>query len=127
MRLISTNSHTKTEVKQREGRRRASTEQVEKLIEEINLRWTSLIRSNLSILDLLQDPKIPNGTSKPKLYVHTSGEIDQINILKLPSDINSFPNLEDHGTLYLPFPYVVPGGRFQEMYAWDSFLLRLVY
>ncbi|POW21543.1 hypothetical protein PSHT_02251 [Puccinia striiformis] len=143
MRLISTNSHTKTEVKQREGRRRASTEQVEKLIEEINLRWTSLIRSNLSILDLLQDPKIPNGTSKPKLYVHTSGndtvesirnqliqlnpsgEIDQINILKLPSDINSFPNLEDHGTLYLPFPYVVPGGRFQEMYAWDSFFIAI--
>ncbi|PZQ47882.1 MAG: alpha,alpha-trehalase [Micavibrio aeruginosavorus] len=26
----------------------------------------------------------------------------------------------DHGLLYLPFPYLVPGGRFNEMYGWDS-------
>jgi alpha,alpha-trehalase len=25
-----------------------------------------------------------------------------------------------HGLLYLPFPYLVPGGRFNEMYGWDS-------
>jgi alpha,alpha-trehalase len=26
-----------------------------------------------------------------------------------------------HGLLYLPFSYVVPGGRFNEMYGWDSY------
>jgi alpha,alpha-trehalase len=26
----------------------------------------------------------------------------------------------EHGLLYLPRPYVVPGGRFNEMYGWDS-------
>ena len=32
---------------------------------------------------------------------------------------------EDHGLLYLPHPYVVPGGRFNETYGWDSaFIVR---
>jgi len=29
------------------------------------------------------------------------------------------------GLLYLPDPYVVPGGRFNEMYGWDSFFIVL--
>ncbi len=29
------------------------------------------------------------------------------------------------GLLYLPHPYVVPGGRFNEMYGWDSFFIVL--
>jgi alpha,alpha-trehalase len=29
------------------------------------------------------------------------------------------------GLLYLPSPYVVPGGRFNEMYGWDSFFIML--
>ena len=27
------------------------------------------------------------------------------------------------GLLYLPHPYVVPGGRFNEMYGWDSYFI----
>src|SRR5262249_49136032 len=27
------------------------------------------------------------------------------------------------GLLYLPEPYVVPGGRFNEMYGWDSYFI----
>src|SRR5439155_3766915 len=30
----------------------------------------------------------------------------------------------DHGLLYLPHPYVVPGGRFNEMYGWDSYFIQ---
>src|SRR4029453_6520059 len=26
--------------------------------------------------------------------------------------------------LYLPHPYVVPGGRFNEMYGWDSYFIQ---
>ncbi|MBI4859214.1 MAG: alpha,alpha-trehalase [Candidatus Riflebacteria bacterium] len=33
--------------------------------------------------------------------------------------------LDRHGLLYLPHPYVVPGGRFNEMYGWDSFFIVL--
>ena len=32
---------------------------------------------------------------------------------------------EEHGLLYLPHPYVVPGGRFNEMYGWDSYFILL--
>ncbi|HUN62592.1 MAG TPA: trehalase family glycosidase [Candidatus Sulfotelmatobacter sp.] len=47
----------------------------------------------------------------PKV-IHHLGEID-------PSTINP------QGLLYLDHPYVVPGGRFNEMYGWDSyFILR---
>jgi alpha,alpha-trehalase len=33
--------------------------------------------------------------------------------------------LPAQGLLYLPDPYVVPGGRFNEMYGWDSFFILL--
>jgi alpha,alpha-trehalase len=33
--------------------------------------------------------------------------------------------LPDEGLLYLPDAYVVPGGRFNEMYGWDSFFILL--
>ena len=31
----------------------------------------------------------------------------------------------DPGLLYLPRPYVVPGGRFNEMYGWDSYFIQV--
>jgi alpha,alpha-trehalase len=45
----------------------------------------------------------------PKV-IHKLGEIDT----------NTF---YPHGVLYLPQPYVVPGGRFNEMYGWDSYFI----
>ncbi len=33
--------------------------------------------------------------------------------------------IQEHGLLYLPRPYVVPGGRFNEMYGWDSYFIVL--
>jgi alpha,alpha-trehalase len=33
--------------------------------------------------------------------------------------------IQEHGLLYLPRPYVVPGGRFNEMYGWDSYFIAL--
>lgn len=36
----------------------------------------------------------------------------------------SLPPLKP-GLLYLPHPYVVPGGRFNEMYGWDSYFMIL--
>jgi alpha,alpha-trehalase len=34
-------------------------------------------------------------------------------------------DLPSQGLLYLPHPYVVPGGRFNEMYGWDSYFIIL--
>jgi alpha,alpha-trehalase len=44
--------------------------------------------------------------------IHTLGEVD-------PSQLTT------PGLLYLPNPYVVPGGRFNEMYGWDSYFILL--
>lgn len=44
------------------------------------------------------------------------GEMDSIEILQLSSATKK-PEDGKHGALYLPYPYVVPGGVFQEMYA----------
>jgi alpha,alpha-trehalase len=33
--------------------------------------------------------------------------------------------LTEQGLLYLPRPYVVPGGRFNEMYGWDSYFIQI--
>ena len=32
-------------------------------------------------------------------------------------------NIQPPGLLYLPNPYIVPGGRFNEMYGWDSYFI----
>lgn len=53
------------------------------------------------------------------LSLAASGQLD---IRKLPS---AEQPITDPGLIYLPRPYVVPGGRFNEMYGWDSyFILR---
>jgi alpha,alpha-trehalase len=38
----------------------------------------------------------------------------------LPDDWSMIP-ADEHGALYVPNDFVVPGGRFNEMYGWDSF------
>ncbi len=51
-----------------------------------------------------------------------AGEMKQIEIRTLPRDVLS---IREHGLLYLPHPYVVPGGRFNEMYGWDSYFIQV--
>jgi alpha,alpha-trehalase len=51
-------------------------------------------------------------------------------VMSLPTPIEKLGDvvpeqLHDPGLLYLPQPYVVPGGRFNEMYGWDSFFILL--
>src|SRR5258708_8315336 len=41
---------------------------------------------------------------------------------RLPQEISQIP---EQGLLSLPKPYVVPGGRFNEMYGWDSYFIQL--
>jgi alpha,alpha-trehalase len=53
-----------------------------------------------------------------------------IRILHLPHRIHNLDDLQPAelptpGLLYLPNPYVVPGGRFNEMYGWDSYFILL--
>ena len=49
-------------------------------------------------------------------------DLQKIDIRPLPQDLTT---LREHGLLYLPRPYVVPGGRFNEMYGWDSYFIQM--
>ena len=44
--------------------------------------------------------------------------------IKQPGQIDP-AKLNPPGLLYLPNPYIVPGGRFNEMYGWDSYFIIL--
>jgi alpha,alpha-trehalase len=49
-----------------------------------------------------------------------------IELVALPRHLDAtwYARLEQHpGMLYLPSPYVVPGGRFNELYGWDSYFM----
>ena len=53
-----------------------------------------------------------------------------IEVAPLPKKIDRAGDLRPgdltrQGLLYLPNPYVVPGGRFNEMYGWDSYFIIL--
>jgi alpha,alpha-trehalase len=116
--------------------------------------WDGLTRriDAQHILEALEDSKIPDSTTK-YLYVsdkdtfafnyfkEISKELTDINlkIVRLPEDItpHTIKDLEDkHGLLPLALdvndsgevtgvPFVVPGGRFNEMYGWDSYFESL--
>ncbi len=51
-----------------------------------------------------------------------------LDVQRLPAKIGRLGqsvDLPSQGLLYLPHPYVVPGGRFNEMYGWDSYFIIL--
>src|SRR5215472_17335009 len=45
-------------------------------------------------------------------------ELGKITLRRLPAPTGF------QGLLYLPYAYVVPGGRFNEMYGWDSYFIE---
>lgn len=74
------------------------------------------------------DPKLDG--SLPPVYVPEEDFAYAVKHLSNPDQLILLPNGFDpapfyspdteHGLLYLPFPYLVPGGRFNEMYGWDT-------
>jgi alpha,alpha-trehalase len=101
--------------------------------------WTTLTRSSKNLATAAMDPKfaLDQGGRWP-VYVSRFEDAEQverevraqmraedfrkIEIRRLPEQISEIP---EHGLLYLPKPYVVPGGRFNEMYGWDSYFIQL--
>ena len=103
----------------------------------IHKTWDSLTRSLTDTVHSAEDPKTRSGGySQPTIYIP---ETDDFNTayqnIKDQVDPKEFKRLRvaplkkhHHDTdpdamLYLPYPYVVPGGRFNEMYGWDSFFI----
>jgi alpha,alpha-trehalase len=98
--------------------------------------WTTLTRSMTDCHSLV-DIKV---TANPILYmpaevpappeVSALSEKCNVKVATLPRRIEKLGDVRPEelpaaGLLYLPNPYVVPGGRFNEMYGWDSYLILL--
>lgn len=113
------------------------TQQIDEVRKYIKGSWTTLTRSTRDLPAAARDPKLPRKPGEPwPVYVSAKEDRERIarelrGVLKekelatielrtLPSDPFS---VRDHGLLYLPHPYVVPGGRFNEMYGWDSYFI----
>jgi alpha,alpha-trehalase len=113
--------------------------QVKSVRTYIKQSWQTLARSLSHILEAARDEKVEHFPGKrwpvyisPQedrytvenalLEVLTQEEFEQIDLRVLPAD---YDHIEEHGLLYLPHDYVVPGGRFNEMYGWDSYFILL--
>lgn len=116
-----------------------TSEQIENVKIYIKKTWKTLSRSLSHILQAAKDPKIYPDLDKvcpvyisPKENIDlvrenikkaiTKEEFEQIDLRILPSEPEQ---ISEHGLLYLPHDYVVPGGRFNEMYGWDSYFIVL--
>ena len=102
----------------------------------IHAAWDTLTRS-VTDCQSLTDTKVtgvsvlylPAGMPTPP-DVAALEQKCAIKILPLPHPIEKLGDvrpeeLSTPGLLYLPHPYIVPGGRFNEMYGWDSFFIVL--
>ncbi len=103
----------------------------------IHTSWDTLSRS-MTECKSVRDPKV---TTAPIVYLPFAMDIPPslqklhaecgVEIEHLPKPINQLGDLRPEkdlkrpGLLYLPNPYVVPGGRFNEMYGWDSYFIVL--
>jgi alpha,alpha-trehalase len=102
----------------------------------IHQAWDTLSRSMTDCNSLI-DPKLKTA---PVLYVPEEIEVPpqvtalksqcNVDVERLPHRITHIGEVDPHsiktpGLLYLPNKYVVPGGRFNEMYGWDSYFILL--
>jgi alpha,alpha-trehalase len=116
-----------------------STLQIAAIRAYIKKTWATLTRSHEHLLEAARDPKLKHDANQPWLiYISAqedrqtiiavlsqtlrSQELRQIEIRTLPAEVD---HIQEHGLLYLPGPYVVPGGRFNELFGWDSYFIQL--
>lgn len=116
-----------------------SPTQIEAVRAYIKATWKTLSRNHVHIVDAARDPKLDHVEGKPwPIYISgkedpatvrrtvqqaiSPEEYSQIEIRVLPAEMDL---IDEHGLLYLPHEYVVPGGRFNEMYGWDSYFIQL--
>ncbi len=102
----------------------------------IHASWTALQRSMTDCKSLV-DTKT---NTAPVLYLPADfPEPAAVHVLRAQCGVHveHLPKVIDYpgalspsaiatpGLLYLPHPYIVPGGRFNEMYGWDSYFILL--
>ncbi len=116
-----------------------SLQQLEPLRDYIKQTWKTLTRSHQHLVQAAKDPKIEaianhplpvylsakenyDQVEKTLRQVLTPEEFKEIELRILPPEVDQ---IKEHGLLYLPGDYVVPGGRFNELYGWDSYFINL--
>ncbi|MGB3137503.1 MAG: trehalase family glycosidase [Nodosilinea sp.] len=102
-------------------------------------KWQELTRTPANTLDAAFDEKVSHDKDSCWLiYISGQEDVDQItehlrqvvppedfeNLLVKPLPLEN-EQIDSHGLLYLPGEYVVPGGRFNELYGWDSYFIVL--
>ena len=114
-------------------------ERIAAVREYVKRTWTTLRRSNRDLPAAAKDPKLhlatgsrwpvyfPAAEGRAKIEAVLRSQLTERDLATL--DLRPLPTdpaeLREHGLLYLPNPYVVPGGRFNEMYGWDSYFILL--
>jgi alpha,alpha-trehalase len=104
------------------------------VLDYISAAWGTLTRSMTDCQSLV-DPKIreasvlylPADLTEPAAVRKLSSECN-VRIERLPIAIHHLgeidaSKIQSSGLLYLENKYVVPGGRFNEMYGWDSYFI----
>ena len=107
------------------------------LLDYVRNTWKVLARSTRDLAVAAADPKVTRPGPWP-VYVARDQNVQaieaavrsqmgpsafrKISIRSLPP---STAEIREPGLLYVPEPYVVPGGRFNEMYGWDSYFIQL--
>jgi alpha,alpha-trehalase len=101
--------------------------------------WAPLTRTLAALPEAAVDPKSPHEAGAPwPVYIPRDEDplridaalgavmppVKRATITLRPLPANP-ADVRVHGLLYLPRPYVVPGGRFNEMYGWDSYFILL--
>lgn len=120
----------------REFDREQRSQGLKDILHYISSGWDSLTRSMTTCNEVL-DPKerersvlyLPAQFSKPPevetLMKNCAIQVEHLpQVISRPGELDP-AKIDPPGLLYLEHPYVVPGGRFNEMYGWDSyFILR---
>ena len=112
----------------------AQQQELKPILDYISTAWDRLTRS-ITDCQSLVDPKmkvaavlyLPAGMAEPAAVRQLSRECN-VRIEHLPSEIHRLGEvdtgkIQPQGLLYLENKYVVPGGRFNEMYGWDSYFI----
>ena len=137
--VVATLLRAQTAAPQAQPQPAAPLTQTPSILDYIHQTWKVLTRSNRDVAKAAVDPKfkpapdgrwpvyIPQGENAQSVEQTLRQEMPAdayktIEIRTLPADLKS---LTAQGLLYLPLPYVVPGGRFNEMYGWDSYFIQV--
>ncbi len=104
------------------------------ILNYISTAWDTLTRSMTDCASVI-DPKIkvvpvlylPKDFAEPAAVQKLAADCN-VRVEHLPLEIQRLgeidtAKIQPHGLLYLPDKYVVPGGRFNEMYGWDSYFI----